>query len=306
MPRFEQRGVSSDGLTITLHRLQDGFYGASGRDHVDSTRLINVLFVDTEGSSLDSSSQLIEIAAVLASVDADNGEILNVVGQYTSLEDPGVEISQDATEIHGITNNHVLGHRIDDEEVHALIDGATLIVAHYARFDREIIGKRFPKVLSSRWGCSCSNIPWKSYGHASASLSSLCRDYGFFYEGHRALNDVRAMMVLLQQSLTDKEGESRHLFTLLESLRQPKYYLTPGSTDYAGNSTLKQNGFRWDPKNKRWWIIVNGDHCFTEKAQFLASFCQVNGTGVVLSERVPLAALFDPSWEPRNLVRVYR
>ena len=63
---------------------------------------------------------------------------------FGDLEDPGIPITPEITEITGITNEMVAGKRIDDAQVVELVSGACIVIAHNLKFDRPFLEQRFP------------------------------------------------------------------------------------------------------------------------------------------------------------------
>ena len=51
--------------------------------------------------------------------------------------------------------------------------GVSLVIAYNAGFDRPFLELRFGVFASLPWGCSYRDVPWKDFGHASASLEFL-------------------------------------------------------------------------------------------------------------------------------------
>ena len=78
-------------------------------------------------------------------------EIIRVVGRYSGFEDPGYPLSDEVREITGITDDMVAGQAFDDDQVNALAQQATLVIAHNAAFDRPFVEKRFPVFAELAW-----------------------------------------------------------------------------------------------------------------------------------------------------------
>jgi DNA polymerase-3 subunit epsilon len=108
-----------------------------------------VIVLDTETTGLDSKSEkVIELAMLSVLVDSATGLPVGPVTIYESFEDPGKPIPPQITEITGIDDSMVLGLRIDDAAVTALVEQADLIVAHNAGFDRPFVEGRWPVFAS--------------------------------------------------------------------------------------------------------------------------------------------------------------
>jgi hypothetical protein len=71
------------------------------------------------------------------------------------------------------------------------------------------------------WACLCTQIPWKEEGHEGVKLGYLLNDYGRFHNGHRAIDDCRALLYLLAQPLA--QSKSRAMGMLLDNARKAQY-----------------------------------------------------------------------------------
>ena len=101
-------------------------------------------------------TRVIELGICLFEYDRQNGRIYKVLGSWEWFEDPGIAIPPEVTEITGITDEMVGGHRIDDFAVDDLLSGVVLIIAHNADFDRRFVEKRLPVFATKHWACSRS------------------------------------------------------------------------------------------------------------------------------------------------------
>lgn len=150
-----------------------------------SNSINEFVVIDFETTGLSPvTNKIIEIGAVKVL----SGEIAS---QYTTLVDPKVKISQEITNINGITNEMVTGKPDIDAAINQLIDfiGELPIVAHNASFDmgfliantdREINNTVFDTLKLCR-----ENFEFKSN-----RLESACAELGIKEDGyHRALTD---------------------------------------------------------------------------------------------------------------------
>ena len=64
------------------------------------------------------------------------GRIYKLLGSWEWLEDPGFSIPPEITNITGITDEMVAGHRIDDRAATDLLGRVVFVIAHNADFDR--------------------------------------------------------------------------------------------------------------------------------------------------------------------------
>jgi len=163
---------------------------------------VRVAYADTETTGLSAySDRIIEIAIVLAEVDWDSGELIQVLDKYEGLQDPGRRIPWDAIAVHGITDEMVKGHRIDIRKSTDLLAAADICLAHNSGFDKGFVAQVVPEAPGYTWGCTCRGIPWKKlYPVDSTALQTLssyfCIPKG---EAHRALGDVETTINLVTQ-----------------------------------------------------------------------------------------------------------
>jgi DNA polymerase-3 subunit epsilon len=78
---------------------------------------------------------------------------------------PGFLNPPEITNITGITDQMVAGHRIDDRAVNDLLSRVVLVIAHNAEFDRRFVERRLPIFATKHWACSRFDIDWKGRGH---------------------------------------------------------------------------------------------------------------------------------------------
>jgi DNA polymerase-3 subunit epsilon len=201
------------------------------------------LLVDLETTSLDAArTQIIEAGLLLFSYTPE-GEVVGVLDLYQGFSDPGVPIPEDAAAVNHITGAMVAGQSLDSARVAALIARADLLIAHQAQFDRMIMERFFPDCSAKPWGCSCSQVPWKGLGLGSASLDSLLNSFGFFHEGHRALEDCQALLHLLSQQCQGRTVLAR----LLDNVRRETLRLWAAEAPYEAKDLLHSRGYRWNP-----------------------------------------------------------
>jgi DNA polymerase III subunit epsilon len=122
--------------------------------------------------------RIIELAAVPFEFSRD-GRIFAVGECLTQLEDPGIPIPEEVTDLTGISDEDVRGRSIDPSAFESLAQSASLVVAHNAVFDRPFIEDRVPVFATLPWACSCTQVPWKRHGIRCAKLECLAHRFGF-------------------------------------------------------------------------------------------------------------------------------
>jgi DNA polymerase III subunit epsilon len=203
-----------------------------------------VVDVETTGTNPDR-HKIIEFGLCLFEYDRQSGRIYKVLGSWEWFEDPGISIPPEITNITGITDELVAGHRIDDRAVNDLLCRIVLVIAHHANFDRRFLERRLPAFVAKHWACSRFDIDWKAEGIRSSALEFVAYSLGFFHDGHRAASDCRATLHALAQPLP---GTGRlALRALLEQARLPTWRLWARSAAIEKKAVLKARGYAWSP-----------------------------------------------------------
>src|SRR3546814_61526 len=102
----------------------------------DGTPTRTRLFIAVETTGLyHQKDEVIELAMVPFTYSLD-GRIFEIHDAYQRFQEPSAPISAAITMITGITDEMVAGRKIDAEEVASFANGAALVIAHNAAFDR--------------------------------------------------------------------------------------------------------------------------------------------------------------------------
>jgi DNA polymerase-3 subunit epsilon len=225
--------------------------------------VLRVLVLDTETTGLDhATDKIIELAMLQVDVDTQTGLPIGAVVVYDGLEDPGIPISPEVQAITGISNDMVRGQHLDEARIAAMLQGADLVIAHNAGFDRPFCEARIPAFAQVPWGCSFADIDWRKEGHGSAKLEYLALEKGWFYDAHRAEVDCHALLAVLGESLP-ASGQSG-LAKIIAASRTPSYRLQANQAPFEAKDLLKGRGYRWNPEQKVWHARL------ADEAQLLA------------------------------------
>lgn len=119
-----------------------------------------------------------------------------------------------------------------------------MILAHNATFDRPFAERLCDVFTTKAWGCSMSQIEWAVEGFEGTKLAYLAARAGFFYDGHRAVQDCAAAIELLSRPLP-KSGEIA-LSRLLATARRPTWRIWAENAPYDLKDVLKRRGYRWN------------------------------------------------------------
>lgn len=226
------------------------------------------VFLDVETTGLDSNvDEIIELAMVPFWYE-ESGHIAGVETGASALRQPQKPISAEVTRLTGITSDMVEGKTIDFAAA-AAFAGDSLIVAHNAGFDRRFVERFCPQLANNRWACSLSEIPWAAHGFESAKLSLIGQAHGFFYDGHRAVNDCYAGIEVLRRSLP-AGGKESAMKVLLSSTNSRSWRCWAEGAPFEKKDLLKSRGYRWadgnDGRPRAWWIDLDEASFHSEMA----------------------------------------
>lgn len=205
-----------------------------------------VLVIDSETTGLDPVEDVaFEIGFSRIEYSKRSGNLLRVLEKYEGQEDPGFPLSEEIVRITGADyEKEVKGKKFDDDRIIKAIESSDVVLAHNAFFDRNILEKRFPLLMSKPWMCSFYQGPWKELGIGSSKLDYLLTMVARrFHEGHRALADVDALTELLTHP-SHELGKS--IFScILEKGRQPSHIVWAVGSPFETKDVLKKNGYKW-------------------------------------------------------------
>ncbi len=210
-----------------------------------------ICILDLETTGLDKANdKIIELAVKLVSVDIKTGDLNAILNQYESFQDPEEYIDEKVSMVNGITNDMVDGHAINWDSVEEILDSADIIVAHNAGFDRAFMDKYLPISKEKIWICSVNDVDWLSRGFTSSKQELLCIWHGFYYDSHRAMSDVDALINLITHPSNET---NKPVLDLIENASNPIYKVSAINSPYVTKDILKSNGYFWNGDQKCWW-----------------------------------------------------
>ena len=210
-----------------------------------------ICILDLETTGLDKANdKIIELAVKLVSVDNKTGDLNAILNQYESFQDPEEHIDEKVSMVNGITNDMVDGHAINWDSVEEILDSADIIVAHNAGFDRAFMDKYLPISKEKIWICSVNDVDWLSRGFTSSKQELLCIWHGFYYDSHRAMSDVDALINLITHPSNET---NKPVLDLIENASNPIYKVSAINSPYETKDILKSNGYFWNGDQKCWW-----------------------------------------------------
>jgi DNA polymerase III subunit epsilon len=211
------------------------------------------VYLDLETTGLDPSvDAVIQLGMVRFAYRDD--EVLGMLDEIEAFEDPGRPIPEAVTRLTGIDDAMVAGRAIDDERVRALVDGAGIVIAHNAAFDRPVAERRFPHLAQIAWACSQREIPWREEGYEGTGLQCLVMASGAFFAGHRANLDCYAGLFLLSRRLP--RSDTTALGMLRRSAARREVRLWAVGSPFETKDALRERGYRWSAAARCWWCDV--------------------------------------------------
>jgi DNA polymerase III subunit epsilon len=217
------------------------------------------ILLDVETTGLNTAQdEIIELAMV--KFDYLPGDrIARITDVFTSFNQPMDPIPAEITELTGITDEMVSGHRIDSDAVSAFASDAVIIIAHNASFDRKFAERFWPMFERKHWACSATEVEWRTLGFDGSRLGYLLAGVGLFHQTHRAIDDCRALVEILSTNIPSLDRSA--FAVLLERARRNTVRIWAEQSPYELKDTLKTRGYRWsdgaDGRLKSWYIDVD-------------------------------------------------
>lgn len=216
-----------------------------------------VIIIDLETTGIEPTDKIIEIGMIKCKYNK-TGTLSSIDDMLDMLQDPGMDIGKEVTELTGITNDMVKGKQIDWNKVQEMLQcNPTAVIAHNAKFDRPYFEKMCPNNLP--WKCTVEDIPWRDIGHSTRSLGDLLMREGWFFDAHRAHNDCLATAWLLH-IVPDS----------LRLLLEPTWKIMAWDS-YNVKDILKKQGYRFDSDKKCWWVSTREKETAKSELEYLQS-----------------------------------
>jgi DNA polymerase-3 subunit epsilon len=249
------RRLEATGDYKVLRRLVPRQPAATSADYVGKTGVI----VDFETTGVDATKDEIIEVAMVKFYYSDNGEITGLAGTFQSFNEPSAPIPAEITELTGITDEMVAGHKIDAAALESFVADANIVIAHNASFDRKFAERSWPLFEKTHWACSQTQIDWQKNGFGGAKLGYLLADAGYFHGAHRAIDDCHAVLRMLECSLPATSATA--FASLLDRARRKTCRVWAQNSPFDLKDVLKRRGYRWsdgsDGRLKSWYIDVN-------------------------------------------------
>lgn len=235
-------------LPLTQDESSESFLGfrelnVNLRPDLTGTEVV-VVFVDLETTGLEKTDEAIELGMVKVTVI--DGQIKRVLGSLGMLNKPSKPLSEEITRITGITNAQLEGESFDVQAAKDFMEGAQLVIAHNAGFDRPFFDRTLFQT-SIPWACSSKGgeVDWKALGYKSAGLENIALEQGFFYDAHRAVIDCLATVWVLHW-----EPEACQI--LWSNALKPSAEVRAWGSPFSAKDILKKRGYFWNADLKVW------------------------------------------------------
>lgn len=212
--------------------------------NVPEKRVRKLVVLDTETTGVDNSAELIELAFCVCSYDVRTRTVLSIDCCFDAFSKAEKPLTKEITELTHITNEMLPSQKLVYDDFKEYLPEKCLVVAHNANFDRRILEKTYPYVLADlSWADSMTEIDWRARGFSGKGLEMLLVQAGFWYDAHRAINDVLALLWLIVQTGTLAELCNNASRVSLEVRL---------SVSYAEKDQVKALGFRFRGEDKTW------------------------------------------------------
>ncbi len=241
------KNLSEDGKTVTIYKFEN--FDPPETERSDSDELAIIIDVETTGLS-PQQDRVIQLAIRPFYFNIETFEVTAIVKQMVFLQDPQQPIREEITALTGLRDSDVAGQEINWEWVRSALHRVKHVISHNAAFDRSFIESELAHNNQNFtdgpiWSCSMRQIAWHDVCRPSHALEVLCAWSGFFYDSHRAENDVNALLHLLRVQDKLKELITR------SSLSEHRVFAANSPREL--NPLLKRRWYRWDPNVFMWW-----------------------------------------------------
>lgn len=244
--------LSKDGETVVLTRFRLPHKVATAQP---GARLVRAAVVDTETTGIEAlTSEVIEIAILPFDLDVLTGKVVKVYEGYQGLQEPTEPLSPEISEITGLQTADLRGKEIDWQKVYDILKSCACVFAHHANFDRKQVEvsilrwdaqkAKAPDWVHMIWGCTLEGINWDYLKPPAKKLSVLCWLHGFYFDAHRAMNDVEATLNLLIES-----GRMQELYA---TTMLPSYEIWAHGSPYESKDRLRSRKYKWAADSKCW------------------------------------------------------
>lgn len=232
---------------------------------IPAGKTISLAFLDVETTGLNyKDDEIIELALKVILFEKNTGSIVKIINTYEAFNEPSKPIDNNITKLTGITKNMVNGKKINWNNVEKILEGVDLIISHNALFDRPFIDANLEISKNKIWACSIKDIDWLQKGFVNSKQEMLCFWHGFYFEAHRAMNDVNALIHLLTHPSYNKNKPIIELY-INSKIDEYNVWVTNFPFNADKKDKIKSSGYYWNNKKKLWFKRVSIDNLEKEK-----------------------------------------
>lgn len=210
---------------------------------------MKILGLDFETTGLEASEcRVIEIGAVIW--DTEDSKPLSVMSELVLPE--GIsELPAEIIKVTGIQfedlENFGMEPKKAFQKLNFYLSNCDYVVAHNASFDKSFYESEIKQLgldlVDKKWIDSMYDVPYPD-SMSARKLNYLAADHGFVNPwSHRALFDVMTMLQII----------SKYDFQDIIERSQSPVVTVISHVSFEEKDKAKQMGFRWDPKNKKWF-----------------------------------------------------
>jgi len=202
------------------------------------------LIIDTETNGLEDTAEVIEVGAILYSVENQCAlqEMSTLLPAVKNEAEPINRIKVAALDEIMLTRSVSFAMEL----LFVMSKAADVYVAHNSEFDSKKVfsDTRFLPLASLPWVCTMSDFKWPLAAREQGSLINIALDHGIgVASAHRALTDCRLIAALF-----DCMADLQEMFAVA---MRPKG-MFQALVSYDEREMAKQAGFRWHPESKQW------------------------------------------------------
>jgi DNA polymerase-3 subunit epsilon len=256
------KNIKKDGSNIIIYKCPD----PASEILISDEESFQVAFIDVETTGLfHYEDEIIELALKVLLIEKRTGKIIRVVSEFESFNEPDKSIDDRITKLTGISSKMVNGKKISWATVNENLKDVDLIISHNASFDRPFVDAYSEISESKLWACSIKDIDWFARGFTNVKQELLCLWHGFYFEAHRAINDVSALIHLLTHPSYNLE---RPLIELIENSEHESFNIWVTNFPYSATKKdkIKSKGYNWNVPKKLWFKRVLLENIEEEKS----------------------------------------
>ena len=232
------------------------------------SEFIRICCLDLETTGLNhNEDEIIEIAMKLFEVNKIDAKEVVTVNSYESYNEPRKPISKEITSLTGISPEMVKGKAVNWEEVRRLLAVSQIVVAHNAAFDRAFL-EQYIKT-SNIWACSSNDVDWKGRGFFNQKLELLCIWHGFYYESHRAMNDVNATIHLITHPSYNGDVPVNELIENAKNVHYKIENAFPYNEMHVDTIKKRVPRYFYNREDKTWSIFLTSKNALDIETEWL-------------------------------------